>query len=252
MIGSADVTPYDLRFRLLDVPVRVSPWFWLIMAIVGGRSDLIGAAVFVACGFVSILAHEFGHGLSSRALGLEPTGIVLYGMGGYCEYPGWHGNLWHRLLTLLAGPAAGFLLFALVLAGASSVYHVPANDLAALVGVGRGDPVVALMAIGYIQQSPAGLAVYFLLLINFWWGVINLLPVWPLDGGRVTQVVLLGFNPHRAAAWTHLISIVAALGTAVWLYSPGIPWNSLLFGYFAYINYTAYQNLNRFTTWDGG
>lgn len=68
MLGSPEITAYDLRFRLLNIPVRVHPLFWLIMLFISGLADidLKLALVFVACAFFSILVHEFGHGLSAR------------------------------------------------------------------------------------------------------------------------------------------------------------------------------------------
>ena len=67
MLGATE-TPYDLRFRLLGIPVRIHPMFWLIMALLGWENRNLGAVLlWVACALVSILVHEFGHGLMSKA-----------------------------------------------------------------------------------------------------------------------------------------------------------------------------------------
>jgi Zn-dependent protease len=245
MLGAADVTSYDLRFRLLDIPVRVNPWFWLVMLMISGEQhSLPRALVFVLCAFVSILVHEFGHGLSSRALGVEPTGIVLYGMGGYCQYPTWHRHAWQRLIVLLLGPGAGFLLLILVVAVASASFGLAATDLLALVGIGNGDVRAAVERLGLRENSTAGFATLYLLEINLWWGVLNLLPIWPLDGGRITEVVLGSFNPRHGTRWAHVVSLMTAGLIALWWASQGRYIMALWFGYFGYVNYQVLQAMH--------
>src|SRR5271170_4125302 len=123
MVGAAE-TPYDLRFRLLGIPVRVHPIFWVAMAAIGWRNhNLPLVAVFVACGFVSILVHEYGHGLMSRFFGSSPS-IVLWAMGGLCYSQTERQSPLQRLAVVLAGPAAGFVLYFVVMFGASALFGV--------------------------------------------------------------------------------------------------------------------------------
>ena len=58
-------TEYDLRFRLLGFPIRVSPWFWLTSAIViwNVSERLDHKLVGIVAVFISILIHELGHAL---------------------------------------------------------------------------------------------------------------------------------------------------------------------------------------------
>ena len=59
-------TPLDLTFRVGPFPIRVQPWFFLGMAFLGWEFARFGVHVlllWVACGFVSILVHELGHGV---------------------------------------------------------------------------------------------------------------------------------------------------------------------------------------------
>ena len=110
MLGTSS-TPYDLRFRFLDIPVRIHPLFWLMMAVLGWRdNDLASVLIWVGCAFVSILVHEFGHGLMAKQFRGSPS-IVLYGLGGLCYSQG-ERTAGQRLAVLLAGPGAGFLLCA--------------------------------------------------------------------------------------------------------------------------------------------
>lgn len=241
MWGSPDHTPYDLRFRLLGIPIRVHPLFWLVMVLIGGHGDLKGAAVFVACAFVSVLVHEMGHGISSRAVGNEPVGVVLYAMGGFCQFMPRSQTAGQRLFVLIMGPGAGFLLMAVVLAAANAAYGVAPADAMALVGVGGGNPMGAVLRLPL--QSVITPAFFSLLEINFWWGVLNLLPIWPLDGGQIAGVVLGQVNPRQATRWQHVVSLLTAGLIAVFWASREQYMIALWFGYFAFVNYQVLQTL---------
>ena len=87
MLGTS-TTPYDLRFRFLDIPVRIHPLFWLMSAVLGFQENNIPAVlIWIGCVLVSILVHEYGHGLMAKHFHGSPS-IVLYGLGGLCCFPG--------------------------------------------------------------------------------------------------------------------------------------------------------------------
>ncbi len=221
MLGSAEMTPYDLRFRLFAIPVRVHPLFWLIMLLLSGEMnqanfDLSKAFIFLICAFISILVHEFGHGLAGRLMGDEPQEIVLYSMGGYCAF---HANRltgWRRLFMLGWGPGAGFVLFGLVLA-----FNLYPNR-----------PI-----------SPSlNLALQDLMFINLVWGILNLFPLWPLDGGQMLGTVFCMFSPRGGMRWAHTVSLLVAgcLAAALLMYTDD--WfMAIWFGYFGFINYRMLQ-----------
>ena len=82
MLREPGPTQGDLHFKLLGMPIRIHPLFWLIAVILGANSG--GATevlIWVAAVLVSILIHELGHALVIRAFGFHPW-IVLYGIGG--------------------------------------------------------------------------------------------------------------------------------------------------------------------------
>lgn len=243
MLGSTEVTPYDLRFQLLGIPVRVHPLFWVVMVLLSASTNsLLAVSVFVACAFVSVLVHELGHGLSSRATGNEPVGIVLHAMGGYCQFVPRRQTTAQRLFVLLMGPGAGFLLMTVVLAVGNAAYGIHPADALAMVGIGGGDPIAAHLR---LPPVPAvRLAYLFLLEINFWWGVLNLFPIWPLDGGQVAAVVLGAVNPRHGQRWAHVVSLLTAGAIAVFWASREQYMMALWFGYFGYINYQSLQTIH--------
>ena len=222
LLGSSPETQYDLRFRLFGIPIRVHPLFWLVMVLLSGQPDsLLGAGIFVLCALFSVLAHELGHGLTARLLGYPPRGIVLYAMGGYCEFQGERQEPWRRLLILLAGPGAGFLILLVAILLTTDLIIPPES---------------------FSQSEAYQDAIHDLIFINLFWGVLNLLPIWPLDGGQVCGVVLGMLNPSQGERWAHVISLLFAGSIA----ALAATWEQLMpavwFGYFGYINYRILQS----------
>ncbi|NOZ40262.1 MAG: hypothetical protein GXP24_08560 [Planctomycetes bacterium] len=84
MLAEPPPTQADVHFRVLGIPVRVHPFFWIITLIIGMRGDSAPPAEvlsWIVAVFVSILIHELGHALVQRRFGGQPR-IVLHGMGG--------------------------------------------------------------------------------------------------------------------------------------------------------------------------
>jgi Zn-dependent protease len=235
--GEPPPTGWDLNFNLFGIPVRIHPMFWLVTVIL--QYDLINAgllgvlAVWVACVFVSILVHELGHVLVGRAFGSEGH-IVLHSFGGLAVGSTRSLNRWQRILVLFAGPGAGFVFCAAV--WAASEFAVDLSDSPALVDF----------------------AVSNLIWINLVWGLINLLPVWPLDGGQISGEVCSAVRPRGGERIALILSIVIAVGIAAislaqHLRVPLLPfrvpnlnlYTAILFAYLAYISYDLLQQIPR-------
>ena len=109
MLGTSS-TPYDLRFRLLGVPVRVHPLFWLTSAMLAGSrvspTTSRSCSIWIGCVFVSILVHEYGHALMDKRFHGRRPSCSRPGRALFSQRPRDPGQ---RLAVLLAGPGAGFL-----------------------------------------------------------------------------------------------------------------------------------------------
>src|SRR4029450_5040409 len=71
------------HFRLFGIPIRVEPFFFIVVALFGIRLEPLWLVfAFVAMAFVSVLVHELGHALTYRLLG-QRSAIVLHGFGGF-------------------------------------------------------------------------------------------------------------------------------------------------------------------------
>ncbi len=211
-----------MGFRLFGVNVEVHFTFWLTTFLlnfaVSGGLDARGAILWTAVVFLSILVHEMGHAFAVKLQGLEPE-VRLHGMGGTTHY--------RVLLPLprradifisLAGPGAGFLLGGLILAVDLLALHTQHYYL-------RGGWFRV-----HFEPSLLGLAIYQLLWVNFGWGLVNLIPALPFDGGHVLQAAL-GPKRARIALIASLVVALVATGGFVFI---GQHWAAFLFGMSAF------------------
>lgn len=198
MLGNAGETELDLRFRLMGIPVRVHPLFWLTAVFISWephRPDLI--LIGVLCVFASILVHELGHAVMFRRYGHRGE-IVLYMLGGFAT--GGRLSTWRNVIVSAAGPLAGFLLAGIVFCAA--------------VGIAMIAPET------YDSNRNLRYAISTLIFINIAWGILNLVPCLPLDGGRIAEALIYRYLPRRAdikILWTSIISsgAVALLGVRI-------------------------------------
>lgn len=243
---SSEPTQLDLSWRMFGIPVRVSPWFWLTAAFLGWSSLDDGfdhLLVWIACVFVSILLHEMGHVLVGRLFGSDGH-ILLCGFGGLAFGSNDLPRRWQRIAVSLAGPGIQFVLL-------GAVYLVGMQYVAShLSRVSRDDLVWE--------------ALRSLFFINLFWPLLNLLPIWPLDGGQVSRELCEQVSP-RNGVWfslgiSFLVSAVLALNAlaSMWLKRPLLPWFGVgsfftvfFFALFAAQSWTGLQEIQaRGPRWD--
>ena len=201
MLGEPPPTPADLHFRLFGFPIRVHPFFWVVILILGmggfggGQADPVETLIWVAVAFISILVHELGHAVLQRRYGGHPW-ITLYGMGGLSSCDDCDRSPVSQILISAAGPMAGFLLAAgillLVFLSGHQLVPVTREDFQQLFQQYQSLPPHLSLPfysrlIEPFASSALNTAIGDLLWINIWWGLLNLLPIYPLDGGRITR-----------------------------------------------------------------
>ncbi len=216
-------TPFDLQFSLGRIPVRVHPGFWIV-GVLGywSPNDLRYTLIWVMCLFVSILIHELGHALISEAFGW-PSEILLYHFGGLAFSQRYHNHTpWRSIAVSIAGPAAGFAFLGVI---------VLAVRLA-----GRAE----------ILSNPyVGFAIFQLLHINLWWGVMNLAPVLPLDGGQICRSFLEWIGLRNFEVRAMQVSLVVG-GLIAWYFLSQHEherFAGMLFLFLAMQNFMALQQL---------
>lgn len=224
----------DVHFRVGRIPGRVHWSFWLfatLLGIVNANASLVTVSLWIAAVFTSIVAHELGHALAAQAYGMAPR-IVLYGMGGVAVYRPVRKSWTSRVLIAAAGPGAGFLLAGLIVVGGVAMGYAV-----------RLDPFNFRVGSGTLIDGRLGLFVRDMLFVNVFWGLLNLLPIQPLDGGNITAAILARTNPQRALERSFQISMYVSLGVmAVML----IIFNSIFMTVmFAALAYSSYNTLTQ-------
>jgi len=234
-----------LRFSLFRTPIQVQPWFWLSLLMMSGSQDSALALMWVGVCFVSILAHELGHVFAFRAFGQEAD-VVLYGFGGLTiprrNVP---MSTLQRVVISIAGPAAGFALAIAIIAVAISygarvqlAFHsliIP--TIRAVIAPASSDPASRMTNFRW------NVLLNDLLYVNVYWGLVNLLPVYPLDGGQVSRALFQGSGPVVGARRSLILSFAtAATLVAIGLLTRSI-FLALMFGLLAAGNVQAFQSL---------
>lgn len=211
-----------LAFRIGDIPVRVDTTFWIIMGLFGAQRATVRGSIdftliveWIALVFVGILVHELGHAVAFRSFGRKPN-VTLYGMGGLTSASG-SLSPGKRLVTTLAGPGVGFALGALVLISQrTGIWSLPRLD-----GVGIADIMRLSLSAPFVTDQLAEIIFLDLLFINIGWGLLNLVPLHPLDGGQSLEAALSLLRVKQAALITSMLGVVVAAGGAVWALQTG-------------------------------
>ena len=197
-----------IRFTLFGVPVSIHPTLWLTLAFIGGgfmvsnMAELMQVLLFIIAAFVVLLSHEMGHALVGRRLGGGQPSVYLAWLGGDCTNETAMLTRIQGVVMTAAGPlsslAVGLLsLLALCL-------YIGDFQMGALLGASFA---LGCMPSEVLQVYPPLVMIFFFSLIEVscWWTLLNLLPIFPLDGGQI----MLGLMHSRRQV--HGVSLAAAV-----------------------------------------
>lgn len=150
------------------------------------------ALIWIPILFISVLFHEFAHAAAIGLFGFGASQIVLGGMGGHTANENMrNARPWQDVVISIAGPASNFIL-------ATICWFL------AQTSIGRTDKMlVALLPL--------------MVAASVWWGIFNLVPVPPLDGGHATRSFFKMFLTDRTSfilsTW---IALVVGGAIVVW------------------------------------
>ncbi len=246
-------SPYDLRFTLLGFPTRISWTFWLVAVILGydlaqladfhfaesspGTLPLL--VVWVLCIALSILVHELGHAIAFRRYGIEST-IVLYYLGGLAiPTVSFRGSRSFRSMRSRED---------LIVAAAGPFFQITSASIVVFIAWWMGYGVSLLSFLpgplanwsqslgGQEFDSAVGFAfVNFYVWPSISWGLLNLLPVLPLDGGRIAKAIIeMQGGQVMTAVW---LSIITATVFALYGFNSGQTFLGIFFASLAISNY---------------
>lgn len=265
LLGEPQATQADLHFRIFGFPVRVHPFFWIVSLLMGlhsGPTDPLETLLWVGVVFVSVLLHELGHASVQRFYGGHPW-ITLYSFGGLASCNDGPRTPWRRILVLLAGPGAGFLFAAVILLGLNlaghpfSVGSLQGGHLFTLgtyheLNSEASQPegfVLLGKYVGYFEafrSTALSTIIGDLIYVNVFWGILNLLPIYPLDGGQIARELFNLQNPRYGTVTSLQLSAGIAVLIAAYALLNQHFYIGLMFGYLAYSNFQSLQfNQNR-------
>ena len=172
--------------RFLGIDVRLHVTFLLLLVVLGalhwtaggGPQAALSGLLFLSLLFLCVLLHEYGHALMARRFGIATREITLLPIGGVAQLERLPERPLQELWVALAGPAVN-----VAIAGALAVGLTASGGWAPLATLGTTD--------GPLLER--------LFLANLFLVGFNLLPAFPMDGGRVLRALLALRLPHARA-----------------------------------------------------
>jgi Zn-dependent protease/predicted transcriptional regulator len=163
-------------------------WIWYVT-----RHDGLVFVGFLISAFTCVVLHEYGHALTARRFGIPTRDITLLPIGGVARLERMPSDPKQELLVAIAGPAVNLVIALLLFVALRLAGVNPLQPVDTLLH-GRADFLVTLM----------------------WWNVtmivFNMLPAFPMDGGRVLRSVLAMMTDYaRATRWAAVVGRIMAL-----------------------------------------
>ncbi|QDV71336.1 Putative zinc metalloprotease Rip3 [Rosistilla carotiformis] len=160
-------------FFLMPALVAYSEWSN------GGRLiDVLLTLGFVVLLFACVILHEYGHVLAARAFGVGTRDITMLPIGGVARLERMPEEPWQELVVAVAGPAVNVVI-------------------ATTLGIG----IIAVYGFDLSGNGESNMFAHRLFAVNIALIVFNMIPAFPMDGGRVFRSVASMFTNHRRATW---------------------------------------------------
>ena len=263
-LAEPPATQFDLHFRIIGFHVRVTPFFWLAAGVLGhslaasfsyqmqDQSPTTGVLLllWILCVFLSILIHELGHAVAMRYYGMNAR-IVLWHFGGIAipesvsSFVGFGSRTkpHAQIVISAAGPVAQLLLAVAIVIGAR-LGGFRVNTM-----INWVNSTFALTSEHLTTPSPpVQVLLTFLLWPSISWALLNLLPIYPLDGGQITRELCTLFSMSNGTRISLAVSFATAVGVAAYGFHRGDMFLAIMFGMLAY---SSYQMLQRYSGQSG-
>ncbi|MFD1328959.1 site-2 protease family protein [Mycoplana ramosa] len=164
-------------------------WIWLMHYRIGGAPAAWEGMAFVVCVFACVVLHEFGHIAVARRFGIRTPDIILLPIGGVARLERMPTKPFEELLIAVAGPLVNVVIAAVLVAGIGGT-------------VGWAELVT--------PQDPGVNFLVRLAGVNVFLVLFNMIPAFPMDGGRVLRAVLA-----MRWSWGRATRVAAKIGQGV-------------------------------------
>jgi Zn-dependent protease len=238
-------------FRIAGIQLSVHSTFFLLLAYVAwagweeavvlhqpGYIGVVVNTLYVLVFFTCVVLHELGHAFAARHYGIAVPQILLLPIGGMAQMSAIPRNPWQEFVITIAGPAVNFSIIAMVMIFAPFHAEQIFAHVREFLGL-RVEPGTD-MHLGLPQM---------LMLMNLLMGCFNLIPVFPMDGGRMLRATLATRLPYVKATFiaVTLAKVLAVAGILValfWFKPPHIQM-AILFGFIFFAGQAEYRMVQR-------
>lgn len=187
------------------IPIKIHWTFGLLIlyVIYNGVSNgltpmqIVWFAGYVLLLFFCVILHEYGHALTARRYGIHTQDIILSPIGGIARLEKLPDNPWHELLVAIAGPLVNVVIASIL----GIVFYFALGF----------DQFMSSDDFSYIATIPGLLS--YVLLSNIALFIFNLVPAFPMDGGRILRAFLsMKLGKKKATFWASVVGRIIAVG----------------------------------------
>lgn len=205
-----------INFKFLSIRVNIHPSFLLFFLFFTGmhREVTVYSLVYGAVLVISLLVHEYGHGLAVLYCGAQPE-INLEAFGGNARYNGANMTDNQDFFITICGPLLESVLILVP-------YLLLQSDL---------------IDNGFVRQ-----VLYITMKLNILWCLFNLIPVYPLDGGHISQYLFQRFFGDKGVKIGQIVGFIAAAIGSVYFLLEGYFFFTGLLLFYGYQNFQMYRH----------
>ncbi len=208
------------------IPIQIHPIFLLVvfaLSAINSNFELFGLIIWAFVIFFSLVVHEMGHALTAVAFG-QHASIDLVGFGGLTRRQGHPLRPIKEFIVVFMGPLAGFILgIACFLIYNLYATHLPVS-------------IQEVLQIAYYA--------------NFFWTIVNLIPVQPLDGGQLLRITLEGFFGIKGLKTALFLSFLTGVLLSLFFFSIQQIFLGVIFMIFTYESFRSWTSTLSMTKQD--
>lgn len=181
-----------MHFKFLNIPVYIHPSFWIFLIFISGFASRppIESMIIAFVVFISLMVHEYGHALTARLFGKNPT-VTLEAFGGNAKYDNGGISPTQDFIITLNGPLLESLLIAIA-------YYLLKTNL--------------------FENSYMLFFLHVTMRLNIIWCLFNLIPITPLDGGHIATYFFVKRFGEKGYMVSTILGIICAVVIAPYLY----------------------------------
>lgn len=209
--------------RILNIPIKLH-WTFILLFPVGyylleqpgvGTENLVYFSILFALISVCVIFHEYGHALAAKYYGIKTDDIILSPLFGVARIQKLPDTPLGEFVVAFAGPLVNILIGILLF----MYLQISQPDFLSTLGyeiyqsiIAEGKRVVQLPS----DFSKVNIALAILIFVNLGLVIFNLIPAFPMDGGRMFRAVLnLFMNKLSATKWATFIGKIIAVGICI-------------------------------------